>query len=249
MSEGHGDVDELSYEPRPVPSHLIRFVVVAAVIALLVVATLAAWMFVRSASPTLSQDQVSSLYQPPPAANGSWEEPQPMTARSVQDADLISQLSPASCQESAAPLFDYLTPGSLDGTRAIFGGEPDEDFGSASTQRYRDEASAKAEFERATTALSGCRLLTLPVQYGSVELSLEPGQHTSSWRSGQRISYLLTTHAEGDSQLATLVGLQFGNTISWQQQNKADGSRPSPKDAQPMMNALQSRIRQIARTR
>lgn len=220
------------------------------VVGVLVLALLAAggWATVRTVWPTFSAADVVAVYDPAPPIGTGWQPGGPMARRGSTPSGVLSSLGSQTCIDAAPAFFGYLTDDALDGVQATFGSVTQDRWGISSTARYADAATAEAALDRVSAALVGCGSYTLPVQYGTVTVSVSGGTPTSGILHGDRAIFRLTIASEGTEQESTLTSLRVGNTVTWQTRNAKDGTTPTDAEAEALADALLSRLRSVARS-
>jgi hypothetical protein len=242
-------LDELRVEPRVFRRLLPRRRRGRIMLTLVTVAALCVggwWLGLRALNPILDAEQLPRVYDPPPEPDLGWDEPAPMTTRPSELPGGLAWLGPAACREAAAALFNYLPRGSVDGALASFGTISDTRFGVSATSRYRSPEAAAAAFRDLTRDLDACDHFALPVQYGSILIDIEEHAVTQSYFGGSRARYTLTTTTGPGDQFSSLVGLQVGNTVTWQTRNPPDQPTTAERDAEKAWDALLSRVRAVS---
>jgi hypothetical protein len=240
-------LDELSFGPPPSRRSHRRLGRLGAVLAALLLCAVAGWLLRQAVSPTFSNSQVRMLYDAPPEIGVAWDPPVPMSVRPAQTSGTVAQLRSANCQNSASALFNYLPAEGSDGYLAQFGSASDERWGVSSTARFRTQDAARAAFDASVANLDGCQQVTLPLQYGTVLITISGAGPRTSRLGADRVHYLISTASVSYDQISTLTGLRFGNTVSWQTRNAERGTAVTGRDADAAADALLSRMRSVAR--
>jgi len=207
----------------------------------------AGWLLGPWHEPTLSATQVSGLYAPPPQPELNWSPATAMSARISDVPGAPTDLGTVACRESAPALFNYLPPGGVDGYLAPFGRSADRRFGISSTARFPDVQTAEQSFSRLVANLDQCTQLVLAAQYGSFQLEITGTPVTQSRFDGHRVQYALTSRNGDRSEFSTLIGLQLGNTVTWQSRDRPPGLY-AVEDADQAVDALVARIRAADRS-
>jgi len=222
-------------------SNRVRVAVLLVVVALAVAGGL---VEVRRLHPILTTAEVAELYAPGPEPDLVWSPPTPMQARLADIPGVPTWLGSDTCQEAAPALFNYLPLGGLDGSLAPFGLFSGSRYGISSTARFADARAAAESLRQLAGSLERCDQLVLPAPSGPFEVTISGTPVVSTRFSGSRVHYVLHT-AGGSQQLSTLVGVQLGNTVTWQTRSAPSGTTAA-EDADRATEAVIARVRAVA---
>jgi hypothetical protein len=243
VSDPAPDVLMLGAGLRRGRSNRVRVAVVLLVTVALAVA--GGLVEVRRLHPALTATEVAELYDPGPEPELAWSPPSPMRARLADIAGVPTWLGSDTCQETAPALFNYLPPGSIDGSLAPFGLFSSSRYGISSTARFPGAAAAAESLRQLAGSLERCDQLTLPAPSGPFEVTISGTPVVRTRFAGSRVRYLLQTAGGSEQLLSTLIGVQLGNTVTWQTRSVPSGITPA-EDAEHATDAVIARIRAVA---